>query len=88
MAGQLNIKDAETIRLARSLAKAKRSTVTGVIKAALEREAREREFEIEAKLARVNEIVAEFQRNLPPEWRGKTSKELMDAIYDEDGLPI
>ncbi len=88
MASQLNIKDAETIAMARQLAKARNTTVTGVIKAALEREVREREQLLADKLARIDEIVAEFKRNLPPEWVGKTSKELMDAIYDEHGLPI
>lgn len=88
MASQLNIKDAETIAMARQLAKARNTTVTGVIKAALEREVREREQALAEKLARIDEIVAEFKRNLPPEWVGKTSKELMDAIYDEHGLPI
>lgn len=88
MASQLNIKDAQTIAMARELAKARKTTVTGVIKAALEREVREREAARAEKLARINEIVAEFQRNMPPEWIGKTSKELMDAIYDEHGLPI
>jgi antitoxin VapB len=88
MANQLNIKDAETIAMARQLAKARNTTVTGVIKAALEREVREREQARADKLARIDEIVAEFQRTMPPEWIGKTSKELMDAIYDENGLPI
>lgn len=88
MASQLNIKDPETIRLARELAKARGSTVTGVIKAALEREALEREAKIAESLAVVKEISAEFRRNMPPEWHGKTSKEIMDEIYDDNGLPI
>lgn len=37
---------------------------------------------------RVREISAEFRANMPPEWHGKTSQEIMDAIYDDDGLPI
>jgi len=88
MGVQLNIKDEATVRMAHDLAKAKGLTVTGVIKAALEREMRERAEDRERRLAEIDEIVAEFQRNMPPEWIGKTSKELMDAIYDEDGLPI
>ncbi|WP_213980596.1 type II toxin-antitoxin system VapB family antitoxin [Sphingomonas sp. dw_22] len=86
MGAQLNIKDADTIRLARELADATGQPVTKAIKAALEQELARREEEIQARIARVNAIVAEFQRNMPEEWRGKTSKEIMDEIY-EDGLP-
>lgn len=86
MGAQLNIKDAETIRLARELADATGQPVTKAIKTALEQELARREEDIQARIARVNAIVAEFQRNMPEEWRGKTSKEIMDEIY-EDGFP-
>lgn len=88
MASQLNIKDAQTIAMARELAKARKTTVTGVIKAALEREVREREAAREAKIAAIMKIAEEFRRTMPEEWRGKTSKEIMDEIYDDHGLPI
>lgn len=88
MASQLNIKDAQTIAMARELAKARNTTVTGVIKAALERELREREAAREAKIAAIMKIGEEFRRTMPEEWRGKTSKEIMDEIYDDHGLPI
>jgi antitoxin VapB len=88
MATQLNIKDEATVRLARDLAKATGMSVTATIKAALQREMQERLAQRAEKIARINAIVAEFQQNLPPEWVGKTSKEIMDEIYDEDGLPI
>ncbi len=88
MASQLNIKDAETIAMARQLAKARNTTVTGVIKAALEREIRERDAAREAKIAAIMKIVEDFRRTMPEDWRGKTSKEIMDEIYDEHGLPI
>lgn len=87
MGAQLNIKDAETIRLARELADATGQPVTKAIRAALEQELARREAEIQAKIERANAIVAEFQRHMPEEWRGKTSKEIMDSIYDEHGLP-
>lgn len=87
MGAQLNIKDPETIRLARELAEATGQPITQAIRAALERELQRREEEIQATIRRVNEIVAEFQHDMPEEWRGKTSKEIMDSIYDEDGLP-
>ncbi len=87
MGAQLNIKDSETVRLARELADATGQPVTKAIRQALEHELQRREAKIQTKIARVNAIVAEFQRNLPEEWRGRTSKEIMDSIYDEDGLP-
>jgi antitoxin VapB len=86
MGVQLNIKDATTVRLARELADARGETVTAVIRAALEREAREREAAVAEKVRRINAAVDELRKHLPPEWEGKTSKEIMDEIY-EDGLP-
>jgi antitoxin VapB len=87
MGAQLNIKDAETIRLARELAEATGQPITQAIRAALERELQRREEEVQETIRRVNEIVVEFKRDLPEEWRGRTSREIMDSIYDEGGLP-
>lgn len=87
MGVQLNIKDPETVRLARELAGHTGLSLTETIRGALERDLREREAAYEAKIARVREISDSFRRNMPPEWHGKTSKEIMDEIYDEDGLP-
>ncbi len=88
MGVQLNIKDPETIRLARELAGSSGDTITATIRNALEREHREREERFQEVLARVREISAEFRANMPPEWHGKTSKEIMDEIYDDDGSPF
>ena len=87
MGAQLNIKDAETVRLARELADATGQPVTKAIRQALEREWQRREEEVEATVTRLREIASEFRQNIPPEWRSKTSKEWMDDIYDDDGLP-
>lgn len=87
MGVQLNIKDAETVRLARELADATGQPVTQAIKQALESELRRRETEIEETIARVKEITREFVASIPLEMRGKSSKEWMDDMYDEDGLP-
>jgi len=87
MGAQLNIKDAETIRLARELADATGQPVTQAIRHALERELQRREEEIQETIRQVKEISREFVASIPPEMRGRTSKEWMDAIYDEDGLP-
>ncbi|WP_158298790.1 type II toxin-antitoxin system VapB family antitoxin [Sphingomonas psychrotolerans] len=87
MGVQLNIKDAETVRLARQLADATGQPVTQVIRLALEREVQRREEEFAEVLAKVKEISREFIASMPPEMRGKSSKEWMDDMYDEDGLP-
>ncbi len=87
MGAQLNIKDAETVQLARTLARQLHKSVTETIKEALEEKAKAQEAAVQETIARVNEIVAEFKANMPDEWVGKTSKEIMDSIYDEDGLP-
>lgn len=89
MASQLNIKDAETIRLAQALASASGRTMTAVIRAALERENREREDLRSEKLRAVQALLADFWAKSPPEWRNVSSKEAMDSIYDdnqEDGF--
>jgi antitoxin VapB len=87
MGVQLNIKDAETVRLARELADATGQPVTQAIRQALEHELERRATEREAFLAAVKEISREFRASMPEEWHGKTSKQIMDEIYDEDGLP-
>lgn len=82
---QLNIKDAETVQLARNLADSTGQSVTAVIKTALKAQMAQREAEVEARIAAIRAAAAEFRKHMPPEWRGKTSKELMDRIYNEDG---
>lgn len=87
MGAQFNIKDAETIRLARELADQKGKSVTATIREALEREravlAEEREQRVQAILDAARQI----REKIPAELRRLSSKEWMDAIYDEDGLP-
>lgn len=87
MGVQLNIKDAETVRLARELADSTGQPITAAIRQALEHELQRREAEIQETLRRVKEISREFRANMPADWHGKTSKEIMDEMYDEDGLP-
>ncbi len=88
MAAQLNIKDETTILLARRLAEQSGESVTATIRTALEQAAQSREAEIQRKIKAIKKISADFRRNMPAGWHGKTSKEIMDEIYDEDGLPI
>ena len=40
---------------------------------------------VEAKKAAVRAICARFSAR--PEWQGRTSRELQDALYDDQGLP-
>ncbi len=84
---QLNIKDAETIRLAQELADASGDSVTATIRQALEREHRAREEQIERQVTRVLELGRTFRAGLPTDLQALSAKEWMDSLYDEDGLP-
>jgi len=88
MGTQLNIKDAETVRLARELADATGQPITAAIRQALKHELGRREEEVQAKVARLRQIASEFRQDIPEEMRGKTSREWMDGVYDDDGLPV
>jgi antitoxin VapB len=87
MGAQLNIKDAETIELARGLAAKLGKSVTATIREALEEKARAREADVQERIAAINKIVDDIRQKMSPEVRAMSSKELMDSIYDEDGLP-
>ena len=86
MGVQLNIKDVETVRMARDLADATGQSVTAVIRSALQHVLHQRAVTRAEKLRQLNAVVDDFQEDMPEDWRGKTSRELMDEIYD-DGLP-
>ncbi len=85
MGAQLNIKDPETVRLARELSDTSGMSITETIRAALERERQAREDARTAKRARIEASVAEFRRHMPEEWKTMTSKQVMDSIYNDDG---
>lgn len=87
MGVQLNIKDETVVRLARELAQAEGKSVTLALRELLEKERGNREKERERRVRDVLELVKELQTHWNPETRGMTSKELMDSIYDEHGLP-
>lgn len=87
MGEQLNIKDAETIDLARDLARQLGKSITATIREALEDKAKARAEQRQAKIDAINAVVDAFQQKMPAEWRGKTSRQIMDDIYDENGLP-
>ena len=83
----LNIKNEETQRLARELAQRNGETVTMAITIALkERLSRQQKHhKPQGRFERIRKIV---ERTAPLMKGGKTSKELMDELYDEEtGLP-
>ena len=88
MGVQLNIKDEATVRLARELARETGRSVTTTIREALERERRERLAHRDDWRRDLDTLVTEVRRTMPEEWRDKSAKEIMDSMYDEDGLPI
>ena len=87
MGVQLNIKDPATVKLARELAERSGRSVTDTIRTALEQEERRREADVQERIREINALTKEINQHLDPAWRGKTSKEIMDSIYDEDGRP-
>jgi len=91
MGVQLNIKDERTVDLARELAGKLGQSVTETIRQALEEKARRSEDALRVTVAEdlqfVRALSTRFRAEMPAEWRGKTSKEIMDDLYDEHGLP-
>ena len=84
MGAQLNIKDAETIRLARALAEARGQPVTKAIPHALERELQGLQIERAERLGRVHAIVRDTRSLWKPEL---LDADLDELLYDEHGLP-
>lgn len=86
----MNIKDERVHAMARELAARRGTTVTDAVRQALRAEL-ERQPKpqapdgIEARKAAIRAICARFSAR--PEWRGRSSKEFQDALYDDTGLP-
>ncbi len=85
----LNIEDPEIDRLAKALAEATGETVEAAVRTAIEQRltrecsaGREREHKLEA----AREIVA---RTSALRWKdsGKSAREMVEDLYDENGLP-
>ena len=87
MGVQLNIKDETVVRLARKLADAEGKSVTQTLRELLEREHRAREEVAEGKVQAALRRLDRIRELWTAEDRGRTSKEMMDELYDEDGLP-
>ena len=87
----MNIKDPAVHAMARELAARRSTTVTDAVRQALRAELErspspEGPEAVEARKAAIRAICA--RTSARPEWRGLTSKELQDALYDEHGLPV
>jgi antitoxin VapB len=73
----MNIKDPEVHAMARELAARCSTTVTDAVQ--------HETHALEAKKAAIRAICGRFSAR--SEWEGRTSKELQDALYDDQGLP-
>ncbi len=85
MGVQLNIKDPETVRLARALADATGKSVTETIRAALESVQQQRLHLDRQKRDRVAAAIADVRRHMPAEWQSMTSAQVIDDVYEEEG---
>jgi antitoxin VapB len=83
----LNVKDEETVQLVHELAKLTRENLTTAIKVAVKERIERQRPKRKAGLA---ERLMEIARETAPLMNdGRTSKELMDELYDpETGLPV
>jgi|EndMetStandDraft_4_1072995.scaffolds.fasta_scaffold2206957_1 antitoxin VapB len=84
MGVQLNIKDAETVRLARELAEITGQPITQAIKSALRRELRENEFAIAVKRAELKAILSGTRAMWDAD---KLEGDPTDFLYDDRGMP-
>jgi antitoxin VapB len=84
----LNIKDEETHRLASELARETGESLTLAVKIAL-KERLERQRKAPRQESRFEAIRRIVEQTAPLMNNGKTSKEMMDELYDpETGLPV
>ena len=88
MGVQLNIKDAETVRLARELADATGLPITQAVRQALERELQAIAQDSEQRLDAARAIIRETRKMWKPEYDGEElSITYKGHLYDERGLP-
>jgi antitoxin VapB len=87
--GALNIKDAEVAAKARKLAKLTGKSITDAVSDALDKSLKTAEhhakLDRDERIRRTDEIVKRFQASLPPD--APSVQEIMDDMYDENGLP-
>jgi len=84
----LHIRQEQTEKLARELAKRTGETLTGAVHTALEeRLSRVAQAGRAGKEAKVSQLMAIAERAQGLQAEGKSARELIDELYDEDGLP-
>ena len=86
----MNIKDPQVHAMAKELAARRGTSVTDAVRQALNAELKRlpdplSEASVEARKAAIRDICR--RTSARPEWQGLSSKELQDALYDENGLP-
>lgn len=87
MGVQLNIKDEQTVELARELAKQLGKSVTETVREALEEKRRRREDEIGRIAAEIDEITKGLAGHWNPELDGfELSTRHGELLYDDDGV--
>jgi antitoxin VapB len=87
----MNIKDPEVHAMAKALAARRGTTVTDAVRQALSAELERlpdalSEASVEARKQAIRAICQRTSAH--PEWQERTSQELQDALYDEQGLPV
>lgn len=81
----LNIKNETVCALARRAADLTGASQTSVVEEALRRLLAD--LEHDTREAEITRAVAALQASVLPEFANMTSKQLMDDLYDEDGIP-
>ena len=84
MGVQLNIKDEATIDKVRRMALADGRAVTATIRALVDQEWQKREDDRASRLAKIIAATDRIRAAMTDEAKAMTSKEIMDAIYDDD----
>jgi hypothetical protein len=85
----LNIKDQAVAAKARRLAKLKGTSITEAVSAALDASLKTAEhhakLDYDTRERRVDELLAKIRAKIPPD--APSWQQVMDDMYDEDGLP-
>lgn len=87
MGVQLNIKDQKVVTAARELAKDLGKSVTDTIGEAIEEKRQRTAAERERVFQEAMKIIEQAAAMWPERTRGMTARELVNELYDENGLP-
>jgi antitoxin VapB len=86
----VNIKDPQVHAMAKELAARRGTSVTNAVRQALNAELERlpdalSEASVEARKDAIREICR--RTSALPEWQGRSSEDLQEVLYDENGLP-